>query len=1345
MKNKSSLSKLLGIIFVLSFIVFFGFVAWKSSRQPVSQKTILFVVGDNIAEAIIRATDQFYQQYPHLAKKVEVIVRTRSNTHPTDPIPPSDIMVVKVMEKDFFEQHLDYIKKSNKAFAPVGTPIVRIAMGHPGTKYKEEDYEAFGMKRDPQVEAYYETPAPDEFRKMLGYLLNRYAGLTDVKIEKNTPMPENGLGVFQNGRVVRLVKTWQEWEQHQKPDPNKEKIGVLIYGSAAQEGILHIENAVGREIEQRGYQPVYVFGYPGSKAVKQTILDTLSWKNRGVKACISWLFKFSDKKAEQILPQLDVPLINAIDNYGNTLDEWQNSKKGLSSAEVAWQIAIPEIAGMIQSTVLGGVKLDGGIPYKTPVQERVERIVSRAIRYIKLQNTPPAQRKVTILYWNYPPGKDNVGASYLNVMRSIPKLVVEMKKAGYTIHDFDSSNPRATERLIKERGRNIGKYAPGELDRLVNAGGAELIPVSTYKKWFTLLDPQYQRQIINHWGQPDKADIMTIKRNGELHFVLPIIRFGNVSIMPQPDRARSQDIAALYHSQTLPPHHQYICAYLWLQRNMDAIIHTGTHGTQEWLDGKETGLSNQDSPEVLAGDLPIMYIYNMDVVGEGIQAKRRGAATIIDHLTPALGEAGMTPEMKKLNDLIRQWEMTLSLNPEGTGAILEMIEQLATKMGIKKDLEKNGWGEKVALKTQKADKIKKMIEELQHYIEETRERSTPFGLHTFGVSPEGSQLDNFARIIAKTNGQGRLAEFRNSLISTAYEEMRLMLHGLNGRYVTPEVGNDPIRNPKAIPTGRNFYTFDPRTVPIPYADSIGRMMADNFVKDFKKNNGKYPEKVAFEVWCTETIRHQGMQEAQIMGLLGVRLVRDKMGRVESLELIPRAELGRPRVDVLMSTTGLYRDTFPMFIELLDQAFQLAASSPEPDNPVRNHSQATYKKLVESGMDTTQARVRSQIRIFAEPSGTYSSKISEATYASGTWDNESQVAELYIRRMGNGYGGGIWGESMETEFKEALKGTQAIVHSRSSSLYMSLDNDDFFGFAGAIAMGVRHVENSKKSPPVIVADLRQKGSEKYQSLERFQGSELRSRYFNPDYIKAMTAEGYSGARHIMQGVEYLWGWQVVYPEAVTAEKWQEFYEVWLKDRYQLKTEAFFEEHSPHARESISARMLEVVRKGYWNPSEEVKKDLSKIYVESVAKHGVSCGHTTCDHPELHNFIKGIAITNSSIKASDITKWVKNVENATGKTIGEALAQRITDKKHWNDPTQIKQYTPNGLSNESQQALSKSPTTQKVQGYKMIEEKVMDASQSKVSGHIPTDTPWLLLVIVGTQLLCFVVGGLRKYRT
>ncbi len=1159
-----------------------------------------------------------------------------------------------------------------------------------------------------------------------------------------------GACVFKNGKVVKLVGTWEQWLKEQNPDPKKDKVAVLIYESAAKEGILNIENAVGRDLEKKGVQPVFVFGYPSSKAIKKTILDTLQLKNKGIKAAISWFYKFPDNDADKVLPPLDVPLVNAIDIYGKGIKDWKSTKKGLSSTEVAWQIAIPEIAGMVQPTVVGGVELKDGVPYKTAIPSRIDRVTNRALRYVKLQNLKNSEKKVAFVYWNYPPGKDNIGASYLNIFESYPMILKEMQKQGYNTGNYSGSQDEEFKKLIKQRGRNIGKYAPGELQKLVNSGGATLVPLSTYKKWFSQLEKEYQLQVTNHWGQPEKANIMTIQKNGELHFVLPTISYGNIKFMPQADRARTQDLAALYHSQTLPPHHQYICQYLWFQNNMDAIVHTGTHGTHEWLDGKESGLSDTDSPEVLAGDLPIMYIYNMDVVGEGIQAKRRGASTIIDHLTPSLGEAGMTPEMKKISGLLRQWETTKALNPDGVVPLLEMIDAEATKMGIKKDLEKNGWGGKIDLKAQKPEKIKEMIEELQHYLEETRSRATPFGFHSFGISPSGEKLENFANIMAKVNGKNRKEEFKTKLSQSGSEELRMLMHGLNGKFVQAQVGNDPIRSPNAIPTGKNFYTFDPRTIPVPYSDSIGKVMATNFVNDFKKANGKYPTKVAFEVWAVETIRHQGMQEAQILALLGVQLKRNDKGHVEGLEIIPREKLGRPRVDVVMSSTGLYRDTFPMFFELLDNAFKLAAESPEEDNPVRKNSEKLRLELIRAGVSDEEAKLRSQVRIFAEPSGTYGSKMGEAIGSSGSWDNEAQLAELYIRRMGNGYGKGFWGESMEKEYKAALSGTEAVIHSRSSSVYMSLDNDDFFAYAGAIAMGVRHVDKTTKSPDVMVADLHVKGNEQIKSLEKYMGQEMRSRYFNPEYIKEMQKEGYAGARHIMQGVEFLWGWQVVYPEVVNDEKWQEFYDVWLKDKYDLNTDEFWEKNSPHAKETMTARMMEAVRKGYWKPSEGVKQDLAKMYVETVSKHGVSCGHTSCNHADLTGFIKGVAATNSSVKASDIAKMVKNVEGATGKTLQQAATQQAADRKAYADPKNVKAYDPNAKQKDPAQAKAESAGKgkQKVQGYKMIEEKVINQDSAKNADKkgeaLQQGVEWFVPSIMALMAFCMIGGGFKRYR-
>ncbi|MBB3837000.1 cobaltochelatase CobN [Runella defluvii] len=1335
------LKKYIGGAFLIAFAGVFFFFLRNSSLQQTDHKTVLFVVGDNKAEALVKAIDYFYREYPNLANKIDIIIRTRSNAnHGKDPIPASDLMLMKVSETEMFEEHLDFLKQTNARFQTNRT--LKLILGEPSTKYPIEELEQFGMQADEELNKYYKNESPDELKKMLVYLFSSYLKIPSLRVQPPNPPIAKGFIVFKNRKVQKIVKTWEEWVNQQQPDPKKDKIAVLVYESAIKEGILTIENEVCQNIERKGFQPVMVFGYPSSKALKNTLIDTLLLKNKGVKAAISWFYKFPDSQAEKVLPVLDVPLVNAIDIYGNGIKEWERNKKGLSSTEVTWQMAIPEIAGMVQPTVIGGVELKDGIPYKRAIKSRVDRIVNRAIRYINLQNKQNKDKKIAFLYWNYPPGKDNIGASYLNIFESYPVLLKELTKNGYTTQNYSSALDESFKKQIKEKGRNIGKYAPGELAKLVEKGGAILVPLRVYTAWFNQLNQQYQLEITNKWGPPEKANIMTIRKNGELFFVLPAVRYGNVYFMPQADRARTQDLAALYHSQTLPPHHQYICQYLWFQHNMDAIVHTGTHGTHEWLDGKESGLSDLDSPEVLAGDLPILYIYNMDVVGEGLQAKRRGASTIVDHLTPALGEAGMTPEMVKISQLIRQWETARALNPDGTSQLLALIEQQATQLGIKKDLEKDGWGAHKKLAEQPPTGAKEMIETLQHYIEQTRSRATPFGFHTFGVSPEGNKLDNFAKIIAKPNGSERIEEFKSKLARSGGEEIRMLLHALDGKFVEAQVGNDPIRSPDAIPTGRNFYTFDPRTIPVPYADSIGKRLAETFVGAYKKSNGAYPKKVAFEVWAVETIRHQGVQEAQILALLGVKLKRNKKGQVEGVELVSRQELGRPRVDVLMSSTGLYRDNFPMFFELMNEAFQLASESPEEDNPIRKNSEKLRLELIQAGVNEQDARLRSQIRIFAEPSGTYGSKMGEAIASSGSWGDEAQLAKLYIRRMGNGYGNGYWGENLEKEFKSALSGVQSVIHSRSSSVYMSLDNDDFFAYAGAISMAVRHVDKTKKSPALNVADLHIKGNEEIKSLEKYMGQELRSRYFNPAYIKEMQKEGYAGARHIMQGVEFLWGWQVVYPEVVNDEKWQEFYEVWLKDRYNLKTESFFEEKNPHAKESISARMLEAIRKGYWKPSDAVKNDLVKMYITTINNHGVSCNHTTCNHAELTDYIRRIGLSSKSVVPKDVEAFVKKVEVAIQKPLNQAQAEQQADRKRYADDANVLPYDPNAPQKNAQKT-QQLQNRQKVSGYKMLEEKVLTDNSAQGTPK-QKGVQWFTPLIFGLLVLCSLLGGFLKYR-
>ena len=423
----------------------------------------------------------------------------------------------------------------------------------------------------------------------------------------------------------------------------------------------------------------------------------------------------------------------------------------------------------------------------------------------------------------------------------------------------------------------------------------------------------------------------------------------------------------------------------------------------------------------------------------------------------------------------------------------------------------------------------------------------------------------------------------------------------------------------------------------------------------------------------------------------------------------------------------------MLFELIDQAVKLAASSPEADNPIRRHAEALQENLMAEGMSVEQAEIQSLLRIFAEPSGKHDSKVHAMTHASGSWDEEAQVAENYIRRMGHGFGEGAWGVSAQAAFRDALQDTDLIVHSRTSSLYATLDNDDYFSYGGSIALGVRRANGGGPSPDFYVSDLRRAGEERHETLERFMGQELRSRYLNPEFAQEMMREGYAGARHVWKATDYLWGWQVVYPEAVDAAKWQEMYEVWMDDRYELGLEEYFEENSPYARQGIAARMLETIRKGYWDAPDDVQSHLTQVYVDSIAQHGPSCDHLSCDNPELQVFVQESASELGGVGEAELQQAMEAIETATQVSIEEALTQRVADRERWHQPS----------AEETLEESSQADNS--VTGYQM-EEEVTEHSQQQ-SDVLQPDWQALLapLMLMLVLVSSFLSGALRYRRS
>ncbi|QTA90241.1 Chelatase domain-containing protein [Desulfonema magnum] len=400
-------------------------------------------------------------------------------------------------------------------------------------------------------------------------------------------------------------------------------------------------------------------------------------------------------------------------------------------------------------------------------------------------------------------------------------------------------------------------------------------------EWCKHIVSDYNEKMIAEWGRAENSEMMI--RDNEI--IIPCVNLGNIVLVPQPVRGWGDDPQKLYHSTQLWPHHQYTAFYLWLKHGFkaDAMISLGTHGSHEWLPGKQAGLSQSCAPEVLIQELPNLYPYIMDNIGEGLQAKRRGRGVLIDYLIPAMKKAGIYEEYRDMGVLIAEYNDALTRSAELAEQKLRRIKDMVKKLGLDKDLLLEEIDEEA-------------VEELEHYLVELQEAYAPYGMHTFGISPQGEELKEFCQLVKERNEEVALSEIEKNLTSCYLETDRL-IGGLEGKYVPSAQGNDPLRNIDAIPTGNNFYGFDPAKVPSKDAYKLGKKQAQEMVEKYLKEKGTYPEKIGLIFWSIELQRNEGTQVGTALHLLGMKPVWDKNNKVSGVEPIPGAMLNRPGIDV----------------------------------------------------------------------------------------------------------------------------------------------------------------------------------------------------------------------------------------------------------------------------------------------------------------------------------------------------------------------------------------------------------------------------------------------------------------
>ena len=1088
----------------------------------------------------------------------------------------------------------------------------------------EEGEKRAGLTGDEELRAYAKAGGVDNYAAMLRRVLARDFALP-LHVDPPRPYPKNALWNPDNGRTFQSFEDFADDYLKGRPDrAGRVWVGVLFNRVTAQAGSSPLLQSMVEALEARGFNVATAFGYPSEIPARQFFIDHHG-KSR-VAAVVALALKMGSvpEKAIPVMQQLDVPVINAISLYNQTRAEWEASPIGLSLTERSWQISGPEFAGAIAPTVVAAKErlrdAETGLDYvnEAPIPERMARLADRVKKWVTLRYELNQNKRVAVIYYNYPPGKENIGASYLNVLpRSLWQILGRLEQEGYNARGRPPTEDALFDTL-REHGTNIGNWAPGALEKLVRGGNAMLLPVADYRKWFDQQPKELREAMVKAWGEPEKSTVMLWKdARGKPHFVFPAQRFGNLLFAPQPSRGWEGNPEKMYHDVALPPHHQYLAFYLWLQKGFQAqaMVHVGTHATHEWLSGKEVGFTAADPGEAMVADVPQLYPYIVDDIGEALQAKRRGMATIISHMTPPFDKASLNKELLQLKGLIDDYLVAAQKSESAAAARLGEINAQAGKLGVLKDIGKTALhnGEEV--------------EELEHYLKEISEHNAPFGLHTFGVAPSDKLRQSTAEAILSLAGklspaehERRKAELVALIEQSARAELDALVAGLAGRYVAAGPGNDPIRNPESLPTGRNLYGFDPARLPTPGTWEQGKNLADKFVTDYKERHGQFPDRVVFNLWSTEAMRHEGVTEAEILALIGVKPEWDERGRVSGLTVIPRQELGRPRVDVTVVPSGLYRDALPTLMLLIDNAVSAVKDLVEDDNPIRAHVTQTRLALEAKGIAPVEAARLAAVRIFTEPSGAYGTGIDNVVQASNTWKNEGEVADVYFNRVGHLFGQGYWGEQPGGKalavdiFKLALKDAKAAIHSRSSNLYATLDNDDVFQYLGATAMAIRQVNG--KTPETHILNLTDGKGGKHETLDTFIGREMRTRYTNPEWVKAMLDEGYAGARFVMKVTEHLWGWQVTVPEAVDGAKWQEMYETYVADRNQIGVkEKFRQGKNLLAYQAIVDKMLVAINKGYWQADPQVKAHLEQVNRETIAEAGVACNAASCSSQEI----------------------------------------------------------------------------------------------------------------------------------
>jgi cobaltochelatase CobN len=1078
-------------------------------------------------------------------------------------------------------------------------------------------------------------------------------------------------------------------------------VAIIFYRALVQSGQTAPILALVESLQARGLTPLPIFVSSLKDDISAAITAELFARYRPQLVLNCTGFSVSTPGAEwegTVLDAGGAPVIQVVLS-GSSEESWLASPQGLTSRDLAMNVVLPEVDGRVFARA---ISFKAAAEYDADVEcnivthkvrpDRVEFVADLAANWLRLSQTPPAERKIAIILANYP-NKDGRMANGvgLDTPAGTIEVLSALQSAGYTTGEIPA-NGDALIRLFSEGVTN--QALEGRIIR-------ERISLNDYNAFLHSLPRSIQDKIGTQWGAPEADPFF---KNGA--FALPLLRFGNIITGIQAARGYNIDPKQSYHSPDLPPPHGYLAFYAFLRQTFGAhvIVHMGKHGNLEWLPGKALSLSQECFPEAILGALPHIYPFIVNDPGEGTQAKRRTSAVIIDHLTPPLTRAETYGALKDLEALVDEYFEASGFDPRRLKVLGPRILELVRDIGLDVDAG-----------IAKEDEEAAALQKLDGYLCELKEMQIRDGLHVFGLAPKGRLLDDLVVALARlprgdglggnaslhraiagdmfglalpkrssedavsalkhqnsgvveiepmasvdaqtlsswlkfdpldadmgaywggprpevldvlgdsrwrTHGDtveriellaaGLVAgefecfpawdetravldeienKIRPSVTACGPAEIKGILTALDGKFVPPGSSGAPTRGrPDVLPTGRNFYSVDPRAVPTGTAWELGKKSAELLITRYLQDHGEWPTSFGLTCWGTSNMRTGGDDLAQAFALIGAKPVWEvNSRRVTGYEITSPAALGRPRVDVTLRISGFFRDAFPDQIALFDQAVRAIGALDEDaaDNPIAARMRAEQAELAAEGIAEAEARRRAGYRVFGSKPGSYGAGL-QALIDEGGWTNRSDFAEAYLVWGSYAYGANADGKLERRGMEARLKGLNAVVQNQDNREHDLLDSDDYYQFEGGMSAAAEAL--SGKRPVIYHNDHSRPERPVIRTLEEEISRIVRARVVNPKWIAGVMRHGYKGAFEIAATVDYLFAFSAT-TGAVRDHHFDAVYNAFVADE---SVRDFIVDKNPAALKDLAARLVEALDRGLWKArSNSARGELERL--------------------------------------------------------------------------------------------------------------------------------------------------------